>query len=1172
MNFLLKKRYSYTIKIFHTMRFCLFFLIIGIVQAAGSNTYSQTKTIDLHLENVTIEEVINHIEKQSEYHFLYNKKTVNVEHKASINVNKKNIVDVLDQLFQNVDISYNISEYQIVLNKKNAFNSPQQVTQGKKKVTGTVSDTFGENLAGVNISIKGTTIGVISDINGKYSIDIPNGKTVLSFSFIGYKSLDIPVENRSIIDITLNEDIQQMDEVVVIGYGSQKKSDLTGSIASVKGSDLTQFPTMRPDQALQGRAAGVAIQQTDGAPGGNVMIRIRGGNSISGGNDALVVVDGLQGADLSLINPNDIESMEVLKDASATAIYGARGANGVILITTKRGKVGKPVFDYNYSIGIQKLRKKLDLLDGAGYAEKSNLWSATQDMESGSHITPVLPFSSSDIDELRLTGGTDWQDETFQTGIIQNHLLSMSGGSKQLKYFVSGGYLDQEGILINSHYKRYNLRTNLDSEITSWLNAGISMNMMKAKGNVPPVGEGTTYGDILGQVINTIPRFDPATPVYNSEGGYNYRANRGNRGYADYDVWNPVATALETICEKNTILTEANAYLEIKFLKDFTFKVTGSASVNSGDYLKYHGSKTQPGWGTNGRGNLETSLSQYFQNSNILTYNKTIENHRFSVTAAAEQQVSLYKSTYIDAQGFFSDDTGIKDLASASQINERYTNYSKTGINSYLARINYAFQDKYLVTASLRADGSSVFGENNKWGYFPSASLAWKVSEEKFMKNLTVLSNLKIRGSWGQTGNQGISPYQSLPAVSSGADYPYLGTGTRNIGYSLTNAANPNLKWEITSQTDLGLDLGFFDQRLMFTVDLYKKKTKDLLLAKQVPLYTGFSTALYNIGSISNKGLEISIEAVPVVTKEFSWNTNFNISFNRSKVLKLASDLPLPMRTNPGGGYQFWKNNAWALKQLVVGQPVEQMYGYVNLGTWGTDEANEALKYGQLPGDPKWYDVPDKDGKTDGKIDLKGDGNQIIGNASPKFIYGWNNNIRYKNFNLSFLIQGSYGNDIFNAVRIKLEAPDAGTSTKLMTERWTPENQKTNVPAFISNWDRHQALLIPGSNPEQTYPNETRYIDVDTRSSRWIEDGSYIRLKNITLSYNLPPIALRSLHINNLMVYVSGANLITITKYSGYDPEVSSFNTTSGGTGGLGIDLSNYPTAKTVSFGINLTF
>jgi TonB-linked SusC/RagA family outer membrane protein len=1170
MNFSLNKknkRYDYTIKVFRIMRFTLIFFIVGIVQAFAANTYSQSEVINLRLSNVTIEDVINHIEEQSEFRFLYNKKIVNVERKTSIIVTDHVITDALDELFRNTDISYMISDRYIVLNKRNAlFRLPLSAQQNTKRVTGIVTDANGETLPSVNITIKGTGTGVTTDLDGQYSIDVPNERTVLTFSFIGYRPQDITVGNRAVVNVSLNEDVLQMEEVVVIGYGSQRKSDLTGAIVSVKGNDLTQFPTMRPDQALQGRAAGVSIQQTDGAPGGNVMIRIRGGNSISGGNEALVVVDGLQGADLSVINPNDIESMEVLKDASATAIYGARGANGVILITTKRGKSGKPVFNYNYSIGVQNLRKRLDLLDGAGYAEKSNQYTSTLNIESGSQITPILPFTSSDIEEFRRTGGTDWQAETFRTGILQNHQLSMSGGSDQFMYFVSGGYLDQEGILINSNYQRYNIRTNLDSKITSWLNAGISLNLMKAKGNVPPVGEGTTFGDILGQVINTIPRFDPCTPVYDSNGNYNFYANRANRAYADYDVWNPVATALETVSERNTILSEVNAYLEFKFLKDFTLRITGSASITSEDYLKYHGSKTQPGRGTNGRGNFESSLGQYFQNSNILTYNKTIEDHRVVVTAVAEQQASQSKLTYIDAQGFFSDDTGIKDLAGASQINERYNDFSKRGLNSYLGRVNYSFQNKYLVTASVRADGSSVFGENNKWGYFPSGSLAWKVTEEKFMEGIAaVISNLKIRGSWGKTGSQGISPYQTLPTISSGTDYPYMGTGARNIGYSLSLPANPDLKWETTTQTDIGVDLGFFGQRLMFTADIYKKKTVDLLLAKQVPAYTGFATALYNIGSIENKGLEMSIEAVPVMTNDFSWNTNFNISFNRSKVLQLASDLPLRMRTNPGGGYQFWSNN-WALKQLVVGQPVEQMYGYVNLGTWGTSEASEAFKYGQLPGDSKWKDV-----NEDGKIDLSGDGNEIIGDATPKFYYGWNNNISYKNFNLSFLIQGSYGNDIFNAVRIKLESPNNGTSAKLMTDRWTPENQHTNIPAFTSGWDRNQALLIPGTEDE-FYTNETRYIGADTRSSRWVEDGSYIRLKNITLSYNLPSSLLRAFHIQNLMVYVAGANLITITKYTGYDPEVSSFNRTSGGTGGLGIDLSNYPTSKTVSFGINLTF
>ena len=462
-----------------------------------------------------------------------------------------------------------------------------------------------------------------------------------------------------------------------------------------------------------------------------------------------------------------------------------------------------------------------------------------------------------------------------------------------------------------------------------------------------------------------------------------------------------------------------------------------------------------------------------------------------------------------------------------------------------------------MLTASYRADGSSVFGANNKWGYFPSGAVAWRVSEERFIKDLGVFSNLKLRGSWGKTGNQAIQPYQTLSTIASGFNYPYDGNSTANTGFALGRPGNPDLKWETTEQTNFGVDIGFFNDRLTATVDVYKKVTRDLLLNKQVEAYTGFSTKLANVGSIQNKGLEISIGGKPVAGNNFRWNTGANISFNKSKVLALLDDQPLAVRTNTGGGYQIYSTTGggFSLKYLRVGQPVDQMRGFVNLGTWSEAEREQAKLMGQAPGETKWKDV---DG--DGKITRAADGQEVIGNAAPEFIYGWNNNLSYKNFDLSFLIQGSYGNDIFNAVRIKTENPFNGTSNNLKN-RWTIDNQNTSVPVFLSSRDRN--LLALGSN-------QTAGISPDQRSSRWIENGSYVRMKNITLTYNLPTSILSKIHVARLSAYVTAVNLFTITKYTGYDPEVSSFN--AGGAGGLGIDLSNYPTSKIIMFGINLTF
>jgi TonB-linked SusC/RagA family outer membrane protein len=1043
--------------------------------------------------------------------------------------------------------------------------TPRHVFAQDKKVTGKVTDENGKPLAGASIVVKGLTKGTATDSLGNFTLQVPDKASVLEVSYIGYVSQEVSVKSKSDVAVSLKSDDSKMAEVVVVGYGSQKKSDLTGAISSVKGSDLTKLPTQRVDQALQGRAAGVSVQNTDGEPGGNVTIRIRGGNSITGGNNALVVIDGLQGGDISTLNPNDIQSVEVLKDASATAIYGARGANGVILISTKKGVSGKPVFTYNFSQGTQHILHKLDLLKAGDFARKANAYAATQDGTVTNPIPVVLPFTDAQISALDAGGGTDWQNVIYRNGALQNHQLSASGGSDNARYFVSGGYLDQQGIVVNTKYQRYNLRSNLDLKLTKWLNSGFNINLVKDKGNVPPTGEGTYWVDITGQVINTVARFDPATPVYNSTGDYNYKALKGgpsnSKIYSDPDIWNPLATALETKADKNNLMVDVNAFFDFKLLPGLTFRVTGGASIVNNDASRYYGSKTQVGVGQNGNGDLTHNFSQFYQNSNILTYDRTFKTkHHLTVTGVAEQQLTLYTGTYINASGFSSDNTGINDLGGASIINERYNSDTKQTLNSFLGRVNYGFDNKYLLTASMRADGSSVFGANNKWGYFPSGAFAWKASEEKFIKRLNVFSDLKVRASWGKTGNQAIAPYGTLATVASGFNYGYLGDGSTSIGYTLTRAANPNLKWETTAQTDLGIDFGFLNDRVTATVDVYRKLTTDLLLNKEVPVYTGFTSILSNVGSIENKGLEVSVNFKAVSNRDFRWVTGANIFLNRSKVLALSDGATkLNVITNTGGGYNISRSGVY-LKQIRVGEPMDQMIGYITQGTWSSKEAAAAKAYGQAPGDVKFLDV-----NNDGKITRAIDGQQVIGNASPKFIYGWNNSITYKNFDLNFLIQGSYGNNIFNAVRIKTEGAAMGTSANL-NNRWTPDHQNTDVPVFMKTSERMALQLGPNLTTDATG-------GIDNRWSRWVEDGSYLRLKNITLTYNLPQSLLSKVHITRLAVYATGANLITITKYTGYDPEVSSYNKGSRvRAGGLGIDLSNYPTARSFIFGVNVTF
>lgn len=1009
----------------------------------------------------------------------------------------------------------------------------------QKVLTGRVVDDQGVPLVGATIVVQGTTIGTVTDNNGEYSLTVPDDAEILVVSFVGYATQEITIGNATTINVVLATDILALSEVVTIGYGGQKKSDLTGAISSVKGDELTSLSFQRVDQALQGRAAGVLVLNTAGAPGARTTIRIRGMNSINGGNNALVVIDGLQGGNINSLNPFDIESIEILKDASATAIYGSRGSNGVILITTKTGKKGKPTINYNFSYGIQTLRHKLELQNAGEYAEIRNAYEATQNANG----TPDPIFTDAEVQAFKENGGTDWQEEIYRTAPIQNHQLSISGGTDNLSYMLSGGYLNQQGILINSSYKRFSLRANLDATITKWLNFGLNWAGSRDAGNSPPYGGGTALS-FLGQAVNIAPRWAPTTPPYDAEGNY----SRAPLGYGAYDTWNPLAAAKEPDIDNNTVRNGINTFIEFTIIEGLKLKITGGANIENNNNKSYYNSKTwegKPIGGKVGYATIDDAMSSYYQNSNILSYEKDFGNNHIDVTAVAEQQYSKYESTGIIASKFTVDQTGVNDLGGAEQINSKSSNVTERSINSYLGRINYSYGERYFVTLSYRADGSSVFGSNNKWGYFPSASIAWRLSEESFIKSLDIFSNLKLRGSWGITGNQAISPYQTVAAMSSGSNYPYNGNDGTDLGFIISNAANPNLKWESTTQTNIGLDVAVFSGRLGATVELYKKTTENLLLYRTLPGYTGFASILDNVGSVENKGLELAIDGSPL-TGTVKWNSEFTISWNKNKVLDIGEADRLEYRTSYGG---YSIRNGFM--QLRVDEPFGQMYGFIYEGTWKTSEQAEAAAFGQLPGDPKYKDV-----SGDGRINASDI--VVMGNAIPDFIFGWTNSLSYKGLELTFLIQGSKGNDIFNQSRIRLEAPYEGTSIRML-DRWTPNNQDTDVPAFIDQVTRQNANLTSMVN----LGNDAG------RQSRYVEDGSYIRLKDVTLAYSIPTSIFGKIGISRLRVYASGTNMITLTKYTGYDPEVSAYNDNDAQ---IGVDLSNYPTARVVTFGIDLTF
>ncbi len=1009
--------------------------------------------------------------------------------------------------------------------------SPQQV-----RVTGTITDaTTKEPLIGVNVVLEGTTIGVMTDAKGSYTLNVPNLSGTISVSYIGYVAQKIPINGQTRIDITLTSDVQTLEEVVVTGYGTVRKSDLTGSVSSIKTEQILQLPTQRVDQAIQGRAPGVFIMNTDGSPGGNTLIRIRGSNSINGGNDPLIIVDGLQGANINQLNPNDIASMEILKDASATAIYGSRGANGVILITTKLGKPGKPVIDATYSIGLQRLARKLPVMNAYQFAKYNNLYHSFQ---TGSGQTVKTYFSDSDLEYYK-THSTDWQDEIYDTGVMQNANIAISGATDKLKYMVSTAYLDHKGILINSAYNRLSLRANLAADITKWVDFGLNYSYTYEKYKSPP------FEANLFTAVNDAPRWAPTEPVYDEEG--NYWKHRS--GYGAYDTWNPVATALETKIDNPTNQNNINLFLNFKLMKGLSLKITGGGTFTDSYNLKYENTKTRNGYAMNGVGNISNNFSKMYQNSNILTYDNTFGPHHLTITGVAEEIFNTYKGNSMRGQDFLVDQLGADNMDGATSVSvDSWA--SERALVSFMGRINYGLFDKYLLTLSYRADGSSVFGENNKWGYFPSGSIAWRISQEEFLKDSPIVSDLKLRASYGVTGNQGISPYGSLARLSSAYRYPYNNGSNLNIGFGISDIANPNLKWESTAQTDIGVDISLFKGRLTSTIDVYRKKTDDLLMPRQLPDYVGVSSVIDNIGSIENRGIEIIVGGDPVVGK-FRWNTSVNFTMNRNKVLDLGPGVTKIGYTPTSGGYNLGSEYMF----LEVGKPFGEIKGWKFQGLWKTSEAAKALEYGQLPGMPKYADISGSSGTPDGKVDTWD--KTTIGHGYPKFTFGWTNMFTYNNFELSFLITGSYGNDLFNTLRIRRETYEA-TDPKVWNY-WTPDNQDTDVPAL------YDGAWLDAQNLESKY----YFGNASGATSRWVEDASFVRLKTVTFAYNFDANLLRKIGFSRAKLYFTGTNLITLTKYTGYDPEIAQYP---GNDATIGVDQSVYPTARMYTFGAEFTF
>jgi TonB-linked SusC/RagA family outer membrane protein len=971
------------------------------------------------------------------------------------------------------------------------------------QVAGKVVDSKGIPLPGVSVSEKGTVNGIITDSNGNFKLDVANSSSILVFRFVGYISQEVVVGNQTNLSITLAEDVRSLNEVVVVGYGTQKKRDLTGSITSVSSKDIANQPVPDAGQAIEGKAAGVQVI-TSGAPGANSSIQIRGLGSIND-SSPLLVIDGVPtpaGINyLNTINPNDIATIDVLKDASAAAIYGSQGANGVILVTTKKGTPGQGHLNVDVFSGVQSVAKKIDLLNAAQFALLNN----EELTKANKSTNPAYANPSS------LGAGTNWLNAILRNAPIQSYSLSYSGGTEKGDYYVSGAVLDQQGVVIDSKYRRYNVQFNSNQRVLSWLKTG---NTLTLSHDEKPSGGGTVNGALAS---------NPVLPVYNADGSYS-----GPVGQSQWygSQTNPVG--LYNLVKNNTngYNIIGSIYGEATIIPGLTFRTTPGLTATFYDTRTWAPENNlQPSPQTQSYLGESYNKSITYNWDNYLTYDKHFGNdHHLTVLAGTSAEANTFSTINGNISGFASDLT--QQLNNGSVQPNIGGTSNQWSLFSLMGRVNYSYKDRYLLTATVRRDGSSRFGENKKYGTFPSASLAWRVSEEPFFKNISFFDDLKIRAGYGTTGNQnGIGNYSFASGLTS-AVYAFNGNV---VPIELAqSAANPNLSWETIKSTNIGIDATFLHQRINLTVDGYIKNTTGMLVPYTLPISTGYTVSPpINAGKVQNKGIEVTVNSRNLIG-EFTWSSNFNISFNRNKILSLDQNSQLfPQGSSIG------LNGYLAINR--VGYPINSFYGYVTQGLFQTsyDVTAHATQAGAAAGDIRFKDL-----NNDGVINDQD--RTVIGNPNPKFIYALNNTFAYKGVDLSIVLQGTYGNDIFNANNLLLESMSgANNQVTAVLSRWEGPGTSNTVPRAVFG--------DPNGNSQN--------------SNRYIENGSYLRIRNVTLGYTLPKALTQRIKFSAIRLYVAGQNLYTFTKYTGVDPEV----------GLTGIDNNVYPVVRTISFGVNLS-
>lgn len=1063
---------------------------------------AQETELKLKFSNVPLKEVLTAIEKQSSYTFIYNSKIIDVTKPVTIEITGSNISTILDKLLKDTGITYSIIEKQIVLSEK--------VEKPPVKVNGKVTDENQEPLMGVSVGVPGTASGTLTDISGHFTLEIPGTINQLVFSYIGYDQQEVFIGGRTTIDIQMQQKVQNLDEVVVVGYGSIRRKDLTGSIVSVNTEDLNSLPVPSIGDALQGRASGVQVLSS-GIPGTDPTFIIRGVSSINS-TSPLFVIDGVPVTNgLNTLNPRDIESLQILKDASSAAIYGSRGANGVIIVTTKRGNTDKSHLNLDYYYSVQQPVNMIEMLNASQYAAYNNeMLSNAGDATNPEWSDPSLPGE-----------GSDWLGELVNPAPLQNISLSYSANNGKSNMYTSVNYLSQDGIIIHTGYKRLTVQFNSDNKVFDFLRFG---------NNITLNHDLKTSGDY--NLKNTMGSL-PTQTIYDEDGDFTNQNSLYPQWYGGID--NPIGMATLNKNSTSGYNLIGSIFSELDLFKDFHFKTNFGLQLNIWDDRNW---KPKHYWPAAPQ--TLASLSQQFNKSitwlwdNTLTYNKVFDNkHSVSIMAGTSAQENNFECIAGSRKGFISEETQVLNAGSTTGATATGTK-SDWALFSYFGRINYAYEDKYLVTATVRRDGSSRFGPGNRFGTFPSASVAWRISKENFFKTVTFINDLKLRAGYGETGNQEIGsnyPYASALTISSTS---FNNTAVQMV-YPLA-MPNYSIHWETVKQTNIGFDATMLNNRVKLSVDGFVKNTTGMLVRGVVIITTGYDNKddvnrpYVNAGKMQNKGLEVSVETQNL-TGDLKWTTSMNLTYVENKIIDLCDTVPLTTGSIDGN-----INQSAALH--MNGHPSNAFFGYVTQGIFqnATDVNNAAL---QNEGATQAGDIRFRDLNNDGVINE--DDRTFIGNPNPKFILSINNMFAYKGFDLNIFFQGAFGGEIFNANRLQIEGMDAARnqSTEVLN-RWTGEGTSNTMPRAVFG------------DPAQN----------NRISDRYIESGSYLRLKTLSLGYTLPEIYAGKIKASNLRVYVTAQNLFTITKYSGIDPEI----------GVNGIDNNLYPLTRVISVGANMSF